>query len=178
MTQPTAPPDVRLPADQREAASKVDLPPIIAITLAVWLMIGPSFIHYPLSAAGENASTRDRGLALLLLLAGVCWARARTQRRRYLALYAVLNVVLVVLAVVVNGLTGELRAAAWNELVCGVLGVLVAGAGWGGAGGARPRPGGGGRGPPPPRRPPTRTRWRTCASREPRSGKLAAVAVI
>jgi hypothetical protein len=104
------------------------------------LMIGPSFIHYPLSAAGENASTRDRGLALLLLLAGVCWARARTHRRRYLALYAVLNVVLVVLAVVVNGLTGELRAAAWNELVCGVLGLLVAAAGWRSAGLDRPPP--------------------------------------
>jgi hypothetical protein len=140
MTQPTAPPDVTLPEDPREVASKVDLPPIMAAALAVWLMFSPSFIRYPLSAAGENASMRDRGLALLLLFAAICWARARTHRRRYLALYAVLNVVLLVLAVFVNGLTGPLRAPAWNELVAGVLGLLIAAAGWRSAGVDRPAP--------------------------------------
>jgi hypothetical protein len=140
MTQPTAPPDVTLPQDPRKTASKVDLPPIMAATLAVWLMISPSFIQYPLSAAGENASMRDRGLALLLLFAAICWARARTHRRRYLAVYAALNVVLVALAVVVNGLTGELRAPAWNELVGGVLGLLIAAAGWRSASVDRPAP--------------------------------------
>jgi hypothetical protein len=140
MTQPTAPTDVTLPEDPREVASKVDLWPIIAAVQSVWLMISPTFIPYPLSVAGENASMRDRGLALLLLLAAVCWARARVHRRRYLMLYAFLNVVLVVLAVVVNGLTGPLAAPARNELVVGVLGLLIAAAGWRSAGHDRPPP--------------------------------------
>src|SRR3954453_23845772 len=140
MTQPTAPTDVTLPEDPREVARKVDLWPIIAAVQSVWFMISPTFIRYPLSAAGENASMRDRGLALLLLFAAICWARARTHRRRYLTLYAVLNVVLVFLAVGVNGLTGDLRAPAWNELVAGALGLLIAAAWWRSAGADRPAP--------------------------------------
>jgi peptidoglycan/LPS O-acetylase OafA/YrhL len=141
MTQPTAPPDVSLPENPREAASKVDLPPILAAVLSVWLMISPTFIRYPLSVAGENASLRDRGLALLMLFAAICWARARVHRRRYLVLFALLCVVLIVLAVVVNGLTGPLRGPAVNELVVGVLGLLIAAAGWRSAGHDRPAPG-------------------------------------
>jgi hypothetical protein len=140
MTQPTAPTDVAVREDPRERASKVDLPPILAAVVAVWFMIAPSFIRYPLSVAGENASLRDRGLALLMLFAAICWARARTGRRRYLALYALLCVVMLVQAFVVNKLSGPLSAPAWNEVVGGVLGLLIAIAGWRSAGRDRPPP--------------------------------------
>lgn len=138
--QPSAGP-VTAPPDPREVASKVDLPPIIGVILGAWLAIGSSFVPYPFTPAGENASLRDRGLSLLLLLAAVCWARARTHRRRYLALYALLGAVLVVEALVATGGPGgELGAVSWNELVVGVLALLTAAAGWRGAGQDRPDP--------------------------------------
>jgi hypothetical protein len=110
---------------------KVGLAPLAAAILAVWFMIAPSFVRYPFTVEGENASLRERGLSLLLLLTAVCWARARTHARRFLVVYAVLGAVLVVEAVTLGGgLGGRLGAASWNELVGGVLVLVVAAAGW------------------------------------------------
>jgi hypothetical protein len=127
------------PQNPRKVASKVDLSPIAGCILAVWVMISSDFVRYPLGGAGEDALLRDHGVALLMLFVAVSWARARTHRRRFLAVFALLSILLIAEAVFASGL-GQLSTPAWNELVSGVLGLLISIAGWRSAGRDRPPP--------------------------------------
>lgn len=131
---------ITAPEDPREVASKVDLAPIAGAVVASWLLVAPSFVHYPTGAAGQDVDLRDRYAGLVMLFAAICWARARRHRRRFLALYALVALWLVVQAVLINTLSGTLSTPAWNELVIGIAGLLVAAGGWRSAGRDRPPP--------------------------------------
>jgi hypothetical protein len=119
-------------ATRRQGRLAPGIPPVLAVILASWFTISPFVIHYPLlTAAGENASLRDRGLALLLLFTSVSWYRARTHRRAFQVAYGLLAALLIVEAFVAGGGPGgSLGGASWNELVTGILMLLTVAAGW------------------------------------------------
>jgi len=132
---------VTVPPDPLEVAAKVDLAPIVAIVVASWLTISPQFVPYPLTQAYEESSLRDRGLGLLLLFAAVSWARARTHRRRFAALYGFIAALLLVeFSAGGGGFGGELGAVHWNEVAVGVVALSTTVCGWKSAGRDRPDP--------------------------------------
>jgi len=78
---------------------------------------------------------RDCGLGLLLPSAAVSWARARTHRRRFAALYG-FSAALVLVEFFAGG--GEPGAVQWNELAVGAVALSTTVCGWKSAGRDRP----------------------------------------
>src|SRR5690242_1611095 len=107
-------------------------PSYLGVLLAAWFGVSTFLLGYPFTIDGQDAALRDRGLTLLLLFTGVCWARATRHRRPFLVAFAVLALLLVLESVAFRyGATGDLARAWWNEKATGILMLACALAGWG-----------------------------------------------